>query len=454
MAVAATAATTVVSFAAISGRPFVVRGSGKEVVVICPSSGYGLVVTRGASKKWLSNVLMLSRDQHAMHRSAATMLAKRRVGVMRNTRGWRALSGAISELRPERETVGSRDARRAVNSGSSWDVVVVGGGHAGCEAAAAAARLGARTLLLTHKLRDLGTLSCNPSIGGVGKGHLVREIDALGGVMGRVADAAGIQFRVLNASKGPAVRGPRAQMDRTLYKEAMLKEMQSLPNLQIALGSVEDLLICERGAVRGVKIGAVTDSEGGLDSWHVLTERLVITTGTFLRGVIHCGTERVAAGRAGDDAATVLADTLKRIGFKTGRLKTGTPPRIRASSVDTSTLDVQEGDDPPRPFSFMHLQPHIGNKIMCWSTRTVPRTHDIVREHKHLSPTFEGAEGAGNGPRYCPSLDTKVARFPERTHLVWLEPEGLAGKHPGKCVCICIRVQAGRQTDRHLRTDE
>jgi len=303
----------------------------------------------------------------------------------------------VRELGPQREERKPPGTGDAISAGSSWDVVVVGGGHAGCEAAAAAARLGARTLLLTHKLRDLGTLSCNPSIGGVGKGHLVREIDALGGVMGRVADMAGIQFRVLNASKGPAVRGPRAQMDRTLYKQAMLREMQSLPNLQIALGSVEDLLICERGAVRGLKVGAAADSEGTSGCWHVLTERVVITTGTFLRGVIHCGPERVAAGRAGDDAATVLADTLKRIGFKTGRLKTGTPPRIRASSVDTSGLEVQEGDEPPRAFSFLHSLPHLGNKITCWSTRTTTETHAIVREHKHLSPTFEGGDGAGNG---------------------------------------------------------
>jgi tRNA uridine 5-carboxymethylaminomethyl modification enzyme len=334
----------------------------------------------------------------------------------------RALS-TIEELRPQRASARAHEVRKAADTW--YDVVVVGGGHAGCEAAAAAARMGAKTLLLTHKLRDLGTLSCNPSIGGVGKGHLVREIDALGGVMGRAADAAGIHFRVLNASKGPAVQGPRAQMDRELYKAAMLREMQSLPNLEIALGSVEDLDICERGRVRGVAVGASADSEGIREPWHVRSERVVITTGTFLRGVIHCGPERVAAGRAGDEAATVLAETLRRIGFKTGRLKTGTPPRIRASSVDTTALEVQAGDDTPKAFSFMHAQPRLGNKVVCWGTRTTPHTHDIVRAHRHLSPTFEGAEGKGNGPRYCPSLDTKVARFPERTHLVWLEPEGL-----------------------------
>jgi tRNA uridine 5-carboxymethylaminomethyl modification enzyme len=328
---------------------------------------------------------------------------------------------AINELKPQLEARALREGLR----GSSWDVVVVGGGHAGCEAAAAAARMGAKTLLLTHKLRDLGTLSCNPSIGGVGKGHLVREIDALGGVMGRVADMAGIQFRVLNASKGPAVRGPRAQMDRELYKEAMLREMQALPNLEIALGSVEDLQLCERGTVRGVTVGGGADSEGSAEPWSVRTERVVITTGTFLRGVIHCGSERVAAGRAGDEAATVLADTLRRVGFRMGRLKTGTPPRIRASSVDTSALEVQEGDRPPRPFSFLHAQPKVGNRVVCWGTRTTPDTHAIVQRHQHLLPDFEGRDGAGNGPRYCPSLDTKVARFPDRTHLVWLEPEGL-----------------------------
>jgi len=336
--------------------------------------------------------------------------------------GRRALS-TIEELRPRRED--GRASVRRPTAAASYDVVVVGGGHAGCEAAAAAARMGAKTLLLTHKLRDLGTLSCNPSIGGVGKGHLVREIDALGGVMGRMADQAGIHFRVLNASKGPAVQGPRAQMDRELYKAAMLREMQSLPNLEIALGSVEDLDICERGRVCGVAVGAGADSEGSREPWRVRSERVVITTGTFLRGVIHCGPERVAAGRAGDEAATVLAETLRRIGFKTGRLKTGTPPRIRASSVDTSGLEVQAGDETPRAFSFLHAQPRLGNQILCWGTRTTARTHDIVREHGHLSPTFEGAGGAGTGPRYCPSLDTKVKRFPERTHLVWLEPEGL-----------------------------
>ena len=333
----------------------------------------------------------------------------------------RALSHTIDELRPAQEL---RTQRPGLPD-SSWDVVVVGGGHAGCEAAAAAARMGARTLLLTHKLRDLGTLSCNPSIGGVGKGHLVREIDALGGVMGRVADQAGIHFRMLNASKGPAVQGPRAQMDRELYKEAMQREMLSLPMLEIALGSVEDLDLDESGRVCGVTIGAGADSEGSPERWRVRTQRVVITTGTFLRGVIHCGRERVAAGRAGDEAATVLADTLHRAGFRMGRLKTGTPPRIRASSVDTSGCQVQEGDALPRAFSFINASPALGNRIVCWGTRTTAQTHDIVRSNGHLSPNFDEANGRGNGPRYCPSLDTKVARFPDRTHLVWLEPEGL-----------------------------
>jgi tRNA uridine 5-carboxymethylaminomethyl modification enzyme len=247
--------------------------------------------------------MVRSRRQQEAGRAAvktlAYLAAHRPARVLQVAGNRRALS-VINELKPQREGQALRNGL----AGSTWDVVVVGGGHAGCEAAAAAARMGAKTLLLTHKLRDLGTLSCNPSIGGVGKGHLVREIDALGGVMGRVADMAGIQFRVLNASKGPAVRGPRAQMDRELYKEAMLCEMQSLPNLEIALGSVEDLDICERGTVRGVKIGAGAGSEGSNLPWHVRTERVVITTGTFLRGVIHCGTELVAAGRAGDEAAT------------------------------------------------------------------------------------------------------------------------------------------------------
>jgi len=301
--------------------------------------------------------------------------------------------------------------------------VVIGGGHAGTEAAAASARTGARTLLLTHKLADIGALSCNPSIGGVGKGHLVCEIDAMGGMMGKLADEAGVQFRMLNMSKGPAVRGPRAQMDRQMYRSASLRLLTETPNLTLSCGSVHDLLLDDAGAVRGVKLGADTRGE----AWEVLSSRVIITTGTFLRGVIHVGTETIAAGRAGDKPATALADTLYRVGFQVGRLKTGTPPRIATDSIDFSALPVQYGDEPPKAFSYMNDKPAIahGEQILCWSTRTTEETNRVVNEHGHLSPIFNSHDGKGAGPRYCPSLDTKVARFPDRTHLVWLEPEGL-----------------------------
>ncbi|EKX41049.1 hypothetical protein GUITHDRAFT_158239 [Guillardia theta CCMP2712] len=328
----------------------------------------------------------------------------------------------LRHMRVFSSLVSSRGTRqRNPLDASSWDVVVIGGGHAGCEAAAAAARLGVRTLLLTHKLQDLGTMSCNPSIGGVGKGHLVREIDALGGVMGRMADIGGIQFRILNASKGPAVQGPRAQIDRTLYRKAMIDEMQQYQNLQIACGSVEDIVVSGEGSVSGLTLSADSQWEG----WRVNTSKVVVTTGTFLRGVIHVGSEQIPAGRAGDKPATALAETFRRIGFKMGRLKTGTPPRIAAKSIDYSNLEVQEGDANPRPFSFLNQKPVLGNQVVCWVTQTIQRTHDIVQEHGHLSPIFQSAGGKGNGPRYCPSLDTKIQRFPGRFHLVWLEPEGI-----------------------------
>eukprot|EP00288_Rhodomonas_lens_P014420 CAMPEP_0177697030 /NCGR_PEP_ID=MMETSP0484_2-20121128/4296_1 /TAXON_ID=354590 /ORGANISM="Rhodomonas lens, Strain RHODO" /LENGTH=678 /DNA_ID=CAMNT_0019208041 /DNA_START=253 /DNA_END=2287 /DNA_ORIENTATION=+ len=318
--------------------------------------------------------------------------------------------------------VGADEHGTRVPDGSAWDVVVIGGGHAGCEAAAAAARMGCKTLLLTQKLADLGTMSCNPSIGGIGKGHLVREIDAMGGLMGRIADHGGIQFRMLNRSKGPAVQGPRAQMDRDLYKAAMREEMTHTPNLRIACGSVEDVRVDALGAVSGVELAS--DALGG--RWSVATERVVVTTGTFLRGIIHVGTTQIPAGRAGDAPATVLADTLKRIGFQIGRLKTGTPPRLALSSLDLDGLEVDLGDEEPVPFSFLHQKPMQDQRIKVWKTRTTEETRAVVERNGHLSPIFLAAGGKGVAPRYCPSLDSKYHKFPGRSHLVWLEPEGLS----------------------------
>jgi tRNA uridine 5-carboxymethylaminomethyl modification enzyme len=289
--------------------------------------------------------------------------------------------------------------------GTSWDVVVIGGGHAGCEAAAAAARCGVRTLLLTQKFSTIGVMSCNPSIGGVGKGHLVREIDALGGVMGLAADEGGIQFRVLNESKGPAVRGPRAQMDRLLYKAAVVSILEQTPNLTIAEGTVKDLILGEDGSITGLAMGA--DGRTSDDDWSLRTRRVIVTTGTFLHGMIHVGRVLTPAGRVGDAPSTALADTFARVGFKMGRLKTGTPPRIKGSSIDTSQMEVQHGDDIPKAFSFLNKQPKMGNKVLCWSTRTNSETHQLVQHYRSESPIFDGADGKGHGPRYCPSLDVK-----------------------------------------------
>ncbi len=297
---------------------------------------------------------------------------------------------------------------------ASYDVIVIGGGHAGCEAAAAAARLGARTLLLTHKIETIGEMSCNPAIGGLGKGHLVREIDALDGLMGRVADAAGIQFRMLNRGKGPAVRGPRAQSDRKLYRRHMQATLRECDNLEIRAAAAEDLVI-DRGAVR-----AVTTASGAT----IPCAKAVLTTGTFLRGLIHIGERQIPAGRVGDAPAVGLAATLERAGFRLGRLKTGTPPRLDGRTIDWAGLARQPGDDPPVPFSF--LTERIANpQIDCHITGTTPKVHALIRANLHRAPIYSGQIDA-TGPRYCPSIEDKVVRFQARArHQIFLEPEGL-----------------------------
>jgi tRNA uridine 5-carboxymethylaminomethyl modification enzyme len=294
-----------------------------------------------------------------------------------------------------------------------FDVIVVGGGHAGCEAAAATARMGARTALMTQRFATIGAMSCNPSIGGLGKGHLVREIDALDGLMGRVADAGGIQFRVLNRRKGPAVRGPRAQADRKLYAAAMQEAIRLTANLTVIEGEVDDILRGER--VTGVRL---------LDSREFGAGAVVLTTGTFLRGLIHIGERQIPAGRTGEAPAMGLSKTLERSGIALGRLKTGTPPRLDGSTIDWSALEMQPGDDPPEPFSM--LTERIDNRqIQCAITRTTPTTHDIIRTNVHRSPMYSG-QIKSLGPRYCPSIEDKIVRFGERDgHQIFLEPEGL-----------------------------
>ncbi|WP_407947855.1 tRNA uridine-5-carboxymethylaminomethyl(34) synthesis enzyme MnmG [Parvibaculum sp.] len=295
-----------------------------------------------------------------------------------------------------------------------FDVIVIGGGHAGCEAASAAARAGARTALITHKISTIGEMSCNPAIGGLGKGHLVREVDALDGLMGRVADAAGIQFRLLNRRKGPAVRGPRAQADRKLYREAMQTAILNHRNLEVIEAAVSDLLV-EAGEVRGVA------SEDGRQ-WKAA--RVVLTTGTFLRGMIHLGTSRIPAGRVGEAPALGLSDQLYGLGFQLGRLKTGTPPRLAGDSIAWGELEVQPGDNPPVPFSFLTTEISTP-QVPCHITRTTEAGHRIIEENLKFSPVYSG-QIEGVGPRYCPSIEDKVVRFRERdSHQIFLEPEGL-----------------------------
>jgi tRNA uridine 5-carboxymethylaminomethyl modification enzyme len=295
-----------------------------------------------------------------------------------------------------------------------WDVIVIGGGHAGCEAASASARFGARTLLLTHRIETIGEMSCNPAIGGVGKGHLVREIDALDGLMGMAADRAGIQFRMLNRSKGPAVRGPRAQVDRRLYKIAMREAIEAQAGLSVREEAVEDLLV-EAGRVVGV-VGA------GSEIYRAAA--VVLTTGTFLKGVIHRGEERIAAGRHGDAPAIGLSERLYRLGLPMGRLKTGTPPRLDGRTIDWAALEKQVGDPTPTPFSFLS-GPIAGPQVDCAITATTAKTHDVIRARLGESAVY-GGRLAGRGPRYCPSIEDKVVRFPDRdSHQIFLEPEGL-----------------------------
>ena len=296
-----------------------------------------------------------------------------------------------------------------------FDVIVVGGGHAGSEAALAAARMGARTLLLTHNIETLGAMSCNPSIGGIGKGHLVKEVDALGGAMALAADEAGIQFRILNSSKGPAVRATRAQADRLLYKQAIRSRLENQVNLTLFQQAVDDLVL-EGDAVAGVRtqLGIVFQARN-----------VVLTTGTFLGGLIHVGLENFSAGRMGDPPSLSLAARLRELNLPAGRLKTGTPPRIDGRSVDFALLQEQPGDTPEPVFSFMGRRDMHPRQLPCWITQTNERTHEIIRKGLDRSPLYTGVI-EGVGPRYCPSIEDKISRFADKSgHNVFLEPEGL-----------------------------
>jgi len=301
---------------------------------------------------------------------------------------------------------------------TAFDVIVVGGGHAGCEAAAAAARMGANTALITHKLETIGAMSCNPAIGGLGKGHLVREIDALDGLMGLAADAAGIQHRLLNRKKGPAVQGPRSQSDRKLYREAVQRLLGEYDNLTLVEGAVEDLTIetvKDKPQITGVVLA---------DDTKVSAQAVVITTGTFLRGLIHIGEKKVSAGRVGEEPSNGLSETFVQLGFELGRLKTGTPARLDGRTIDWDQCIEQPSDTDPVPLSFMTEEIKV-QQISCYLTRTTVETHKIIHENIHRAPMYSGQIDS-NGPRYCPSIEDKVVRFSDKdSHQIFLEPEGL-----------------------------
>ena len=328
--------------------------------------------------------------------------------------------------------LGRRAFSSSLPSSRAADVIVVGGGHAGCEAAAAAARSGAKVFLITQKKETIGEMACNPSIGGVGKGHLVREVDALDGLMAKCADEAGIHFRVLNRSRGPAVRGPRAQADRELYKSAVQTAIANCgPNLEVVEAAVDDLLLTSEGSVDGVLTN---------NGEHIRAKSVVLTAGTFLRGKIHIGRYSRPAGRFVRDSETKgevepptvgLALTLERLGLPLSRLKTGTPPRLDGRTINWShpTLMPQPSEEPPTLFSYANVlrnRPLAPGLVTCYRTQTNPITHKLVQESQHALPEYDSGDGDGLGPRYCPSINVKVARFPERTeHYIWLEPEGL-----------------------------
>ncbi|MEY9180685.1 tRNA uridine-5-carboxymethylaminomethyl(34) synthesis enzyme MnmG [Bradyrhizobium sp. USDA 313] len=296
----------------------------------------------------------------------------------------------------------------------SFDVIVIGGGHAGCEAAAAAARMGASTVLVTHRFATVGAMSCNPAIGGLGKGHLVREIDALDGLMGRVGDAGGIQFRVLNRRKGPAVRGPRAQADRKLYAAAMQTAIRETGGLSVIEGEADELIVAE-GRVTGLRLADGRELRAGA---------VVVTTGTFLRGLIHLGEKSWPAGRVGEAPAMGLSSSFERAGLTLGRLKTGTPPRLDGTTIDWSAVEMQPGDEPPEPFSVL-TERITTPQIQCGITRTTAATHEVIRANVHRSPMYSG-QIKSSGPRYCPSIEDKIVRFGDRDgHQIFLEPEGL-----------------------------
>jgi len=296
---------------------------------------------------------------------------------------------------------------------SSFDVVVVGAGHAGCEAAVACAKLGLHTALVTVKLEDTAKMSCNPAVGGIAKGHMVREIDALGGVMGLITDRAGIQFKMLNRGRGPAVWSPRAQCDKARYSEAMASLLAATRGLERIAGVVNHVRLAQ-GRVAGIELS---------DGRFLRCGAAVITPGTFLNGLIHIGSRQLAGGRIGEHAAIALSECLAELGLERGRLKTGTPPRLHRDSIDWAALEPQPGDEPPQPFSHWTGRLTL-DQVPCHLTRTTERTHEVIRRNLHLSPLYSGAI-KGAGPRYCPSLEDKVVKFPERTsHHIFLEPEG------------------------------